>query len=216
MSGLQQIPAYLKCLMQRKSHQHKKRDSLRKTCFYGLTLFLGLILFATISGELRYRELLEWEEAYEEADTPVVSSGFNGTISDAPIGEGTVCHGSISFVLCNVPEEEGQVRRVTLHKYLEGEEVSSRTIYAPWYNIMYTLRNCAGGITCHPHVFGVVPPGSEIAYWIETVMTDGTVYRNFAFRLDGNAWEIEENCNMGTEIYNAQGELQGTLPRRER
>lgn len=171
-------------------------------------LFLGLLLLATMNGELRYRELLEWERAYEEANTTVVSSGFNGSTNR--IREWKLCRGSISFVLCNLPEEEGVVRKVTLHKYLDGEEVSSRVIYTPWYNIMYTLRNHTGGITCHTPILSMVRQGSEIEYWIEAVVSDGTIYRNYAFRLDAEANDIEGN--LCTEVYNGQREFQGILP----
>ena len=174
--------------------------------FRGVLLFLGLLLLlASINAEIRYQERLKFEETHGRTDTPIVSSAFNGTTYR--VGEWMLFRGNISFLLSNLPEEEGAVKRVVLYKYQEGEEVSCRTIYAPWHNIVYALRNPAGGVTCRPTVLGAVRQESEIEYWIDVMMSDGTVYRTYAVQLDAKENEIGVNNNIYTEVYNSQGEF---------
>lgn len=179
---------------------------MQKKVYFFLLLSVVLAFLLLIDGELRYKEILEWGETHAESDGPVVSSGFNGSGSITPVGDSRFYWGDISFALCNVPEEQGRVEQVVLRKIRDGKEVSSRTVYAPWHNIYYTLRNSSGGVVCDPKIFAVISPGSQVDYWIEARMSDGTVYQHYAVRL----YRDDMKCNIDTEIYNAQGERQGT------
>lgn len=182
------------------------KKCLEVNVFRGVLLFLGLLLlFASINAEIRYQERLKCEETYGRMDTPIVSSGFNGTTYR--VGEWMFFQGNISFIISNLPEEEGAVKRVALCKYQEGKDVFCRTIYAPWHNIVYALRNRVGGVTCQANVLGAVHQESEIEYWIDVMMSDGTVYRNYAVQLDAKEHEIGVNNNIYTEVYHSQGEF---------
>ncbi len=175
---------------------------LQKKAYFFLFLLLLLASLLLLDGALAHRALLKQKEAHTASGGPVVSAGFNGTASAAPIGDGRVYWGDISFVLCNAPEKEGRVEQVRLRKLRDGEEVSSRSVYAPWRALYDTLRNAPGEVACDPKVLAVLSPGSQLDYWIEVRMSDGTVYQHHAVRLDRD----DMKCNLGTEIYNARGE----------
>lgn len=182
----------------------------RNICLCILAILVVFTLRAVVNGESLYRERLWLETAYGQGDTPVVASGMEGTISRS--GQRICCRGEIFFVLGNLPEEQGAVQQVRLYRYVDGEETSSRIIYTPWRNVLYTLRNGDGGIACRPHIFSFAARGSLADYWVEAVMEDGTVYRNYVFQWGGEEPDLSET-NLRTEVYNAQGQFLGTIPR---